>query len=192
MVLVAAVTGALVSTAAAQQRLQQQTPQHPLVLGVPAPERVAGLPRSAPHDFETKNPGWGYALDYAKPGWAVNVYIYDRGLPSIPDDVMAAPVQNQLASGREEILELQKRGDYKNVTEKDAFRISDSAGRTRFICKSFNYFHTKWERTVESYLCLTAVRDKFFKIRMTTEQRADSVREVRRFAEAWLRILWQS
>jgi hypothetical protein len=37
------------------------------LLGVPVPDRVAGLPHEAPTDFETEHPGMGYGVRFPRP-----------------------------------------------------------------------------------------------------------------------------
>ena len=43
---------------------------------------------------------------------------------------------------------------------------------------------------MDSFLCLTGWNNKFVKFRLTTRHDPRSGGEVRRFMEAWLKILW--
>jgi hypothetical protein len=161
-----------------------------MVAGVPIPDRVAGLPHEPPHDFEKNNPGWGYSVAFLRKDWAINVYIYDRKLNSIPDDPTAPLIKEQLDNSKAEILQIEKRGDYANVVVRGQYIINDRRGRQRFSCMTFNYLHKKWSATVDSYLCIAGTRNKFFKIRATTKQDAGSVAFARTFVEAWIPVLW--
>ena len=165
--------------------------QGPLtILGLTIPDRVAGLPHAQPYDFEKTNPGLGYSIEFQRPGWRIDVYIYDFRMTSIPDDPMSDVIKNQLAQAKGDVFALEKRGNYADVALKDEYTVSDREGRTRFVCASFNYVHKAMAATVDSYLCLTSWKNKFFKIRMTARQ-GDTTRAVAaQFVEAWINVLW--
>ena len=55
--------------------------------GLTFPEKVADAKIGPARDFETSDPGLGYGVKYEKPGWAIDVFIYDLGRKSIPDDI---------------------------------------------------------------------------------------------------------
>jgi hypothetical protein len=140
------------------------------LLGVPVPDRVSGLPT----DF----------------------YIYDLKMKSIPDDPASAAVQAALEEAKGEIVNTAKRGDYAGLTMKNVFTIADTAGRGRFTCVEYNYFHKRRAVDLDSYLCLAGARGEFFQIRMDTVKSKHPAAEVRRFVEAWARawipVLWPS
>jgi hypothetical protein len=166
------------------------------LLGVPVPDQVSGLPHAAPMDFETKQPGMGYGLRFARPDWTIDVYIYDLKMKSIPDDPASAAVQAALEEAKGEIVNTAKRGDYAGLTAKDVFTIADTKGRGRFICVEYNYFHKRRAVDLDSYLCLAGARGEFFQIRMDTVKSEHPANEVRRFvvawARAWMPVLWPS
>jgi len=117
-------------------------------------------------------------------------------MKSIPDDPTSAAVQAALEEAKGEIANIEKQGDYAGLTTKDAFTIADSAGRGRFVCVEYNYFHKRRAVDLDSYLCLAGARGKFFQIRMDTvkgKQPADEVRRtVEAWARAWMPVLWPS
>jgi hypothetical protein len=166
------------------------------LLGVPVPDRVAGLPHEAPTDFETDQPGMGYGVRFQRPDWTIDTYIYDLKMKSIPDDPASAAVQAALEEAKGEIVNIEKRGDYAGLTMKDVFTIADIKGRGRFICVEYNYFHKRRAIDLDSYLCLAGARGEFFQIRMDTVKSKQTANEVRRFVEAWARawipVLWPS
>jgi hypothetical protein len=166
------------------------------LLGVPVPDRVSGLPHETPMDFETEQPGMGYGVRFRRPDWTIDTYIYDLKMKSIPDDPASAAVQAALEEAKGEIVNIEKRGDYAGLTMKDVFTIADTAGRGRFICVEYNYFHKRRAVDLDSYLCLAGARGEFFQIRMDTVKSKQPANEVRRFVEAWARawipVLWPS
>src|ERR1700682_731615 len=166
------------------------------LLGVPVPDRVAGLPHEAPTDFETDQPGMGYGVRFQRPDWTIDTYINDLKMKSIPDDPASAAVQAALEEAKGEIVNIEKRGDYAGLTMKDVFTIADIKGRGRFICVEYNYFHKRRAVDLDSYLCLAGARGEFFQIRMDTVKSKQTANEVRRFVEAWARawipVLWPS
>jgi hypothetical protein len=74
------------------------------IYGLTIPERVGGLVHGQPVDYETKSPGLGYSMRFSgPPGWVVDVYIYDLGLKTIPDDIGSGIVKGQLADVKGDI-----------------------------------------------------------------------------------------
>jgi hypothetical protein len=157
--------------------------------GLTFPERVGGAELGETHDFEKSDPGLGYGVRYQKPGWAIDVYIYDLSRSSIPDEVSSEILKAQLAQGRSDIFELEKRGTYSKVKQIGAFDVKDRGGRARFICETFTYTREAMGN-VDSFLCLTGWHNKFIKYRLTTAHRAGSVADAKSFMEAWLPVLW--
>jgi hypothetical protein len=183
------VVAVLVSAAAA---LAQEKPQEKLnvVYGLPIPDRVGGLVYARTVDFESKSPGLGYALRFAgKPGWMVDVYLYDLGLKTIPADTESDVIKDQLAQARGDVFELGKRGTYAGVTDKGDFKVP-ATGKPRFICASFSYLRgDRVDIDVESYLCLSSWKDKFVKVRMTAPKGTMARSDATDFVQAWIELL---
>jgi hypothetical protein len=157
--------------------------------GLTFPDRIGDAQIGQTHDFEKTNPGLGYGVGYVKPGWTINIYIYDLGRTSIPDDVASDALSAQMAQAHGDIFELQKRGDYDNVELTGSRVVRDDRGRARFACEDFTYGR-KDIGNVDSYLCLTGWNNKFVKFRLTTAHGARSAAVAQRFVEAWLKVLW--
>jgi hypothetical protein len=172
----------LLSAAAAQQPIN--------IYGLTIPERVGGLVRGPPVDYESKSPGLGYSVRFSgRPGWTVDVYIYDLGLATIPDDIESGIVKGQFARAKGDIAELGRRGTYANVTEQDGFTVADGS-KPRFLCSAFSYLRgDRKEIDVNSYLCLTSWNNKFVKIRMTAEKGLLSLNDATNFVRAWVELL---
>jgi hypothetical protein len=164
-----------------------------VIYGLSIPERVGGLVYRQTVDFESKSPGLGYALRFSgRPGWVVDVYIYDAGLKTIPADVESSVVKDQLAQAKGDVFELGKRGTYADVAEQGDFTIPDG-GKTRFICASFSYLRgERVDINVESYLCLSTWNNRFFKVRMTAPKGTMSQSDATDFVKAWFAVLGRS
>ena len=184
-----AVAAVLVSAAAplAQERQQEKLKT---VYGLSIPDRVGSLVYERTIDFESKSPGLGYALRFGgKPGWMVDVYLYDLGLKTIPADAESEVIRNQLAQARGDVFELGKRGTYANVTDKGDFKVP-ATGKPRFICSSFNYLRgDRVDIDVDSYLCLSSWHSKFVKVRMTAPKGTTSRADATGFVQAWIELL---
>jgi len=166
--------------------------QKPLIiLGLKIPDRVGGLPHGKVHDYESTNKGLGYSIPFESRGWSIDVYLYDFGLRSIPDDPQAEAVTKHLKQAKGDVFELERRGYYAEVVDKGDYNIGRK-GRTRFVCSMFGYIHKQMNAKVDSYLCLTSWHNKFFKIRMTTPQSDTSNAEATKFVESWIDLLWPS
>jgi hypothetical protein len=105
------------------------------------PDEVAGARRGSSFDYEKTTRGLGYSVRYVKPGWLIDVYIYDLRLSSIPDDPASELVKAQLAQAKADIFELERRGNYANVAVKNDYSIGDAGGQVRFLCSAFSYLH---------------------------------------------------
>ncbi len=160
------------------------------VFGLSIPDRVGSLSYRQSKDFESEKPGLGYALRFSCPaGWLVDVYLYDRGLKTVPADVESGPVRDELAEGRDEVSELAKRGTYANLADTADFKIPET-GKPRFVCLSFSYQRgDRVDVAVDSFLCLTSWRDKFVKLRMTGAKGTIARSDVTAFATAWIDLL---
>jgi len=157
--------------------------------GLTFPERVADAQIGSSRDFETENPGLGYVVKYDKPGWSIDVFVYDLRRPSIADDVGSEVIKAQVKQAEGDVFEQEKRGTYKQVKVTGSYVINDSSGRGRFLCEDFSYSREP-EGAVDSFLCITGWHNKFVKFRLTTRSSPRSSAESRRFVEAWLKNLW--
>ena len=178
------------ATALAQETAKEPAKEPTRIYGLAIPERVGGLVRGQPVDYETKAPGLGYSVRFSgPPGQVVDVYLYDLGLKAIPDDIESGIVKGQLASAKGDIVELGRRGAYGNVTELDEFSVADG-GKTGFRCASFSYLRgERKDVDVSSYVCLTSWRNKFVKIRMTAVKGQLSRSDLTDFVKAWIKLL---
>jgi hypothetical protein len=154
------------------------------------PEEVAGARRGSTFDYEKTTRGLGYSVRYLKPGWLIDVYIYDLQLTSIPDDPASELVKRQLAQAKADIFALERRGNYADVSVKSDYSIGDDHGQVRFLCSAFGYVHKGIAAAVDSYLCLTTWKNKFIKIRMTRPQHATSRADAEQFVKGWITVLW--
>ncbi len=159
--------------------------------GLTFPDRIADAQIGPTRDFETEHPGLGYGVRYQKPGWAIDIFIYDLGRTSIPADVGSDVLKAQLEQAQGDVFEQQRRGVYSQVKVTGSHTIKDKGGRDRFLCDDFSYVRQP-EGSVDSFLCVTGWNNKFVKFRLTTRHAARSAAEARRFIEGWLEVLWPS
>lgn len=158
-------------------------------LGLTFPDTVGGARIGPVTDFEKTNPGLGYGVRYEKPGWVIDVYVYDDGIRPIPADLDSSVVQSQLKQAQGDIFELQKRGSYAHVALKRSYVLRDRSGRPRFLCADFTFVR-QGMGNVDSFLCLTGWEGRFVKFRLTTGERAELAREAAAFVNAWSGVLW--
>ena len=83
--------------------------------GLTFPDRVGDASIGPTRDFQTEHPGLGYGVRYQKPGWAVDIFIYDLRRASIPADVGSDVVKAQLGQAQGDVFEQQRRGVYSQV-----------------------------------------------------------------------------
>lgn len=159
------------------------------LMGLTFPAQIADAQIDGTHNFEKTNPGLGHSVAYLRPGWKVDVYIYDLRTPSIPDNPESKIVKGQLKQATNDIFEAGRRGTYDNVELKHEFSVADPEDRTRFVCSAFAYVH-KSAGDVDSFLCLASWQGKFVKFRMTTRRNANAQNMAKNFVDAWIALLW--
>jgi hypothetical protein len=152
------------------------------------PERVGDAQIGPVRDHETTNPGYGYVVRYLKPGWDIDVSIYDRGAKPVPNDLGSAVIKRELEYIEGAIFFLRGRGGYSDVSVKRRYTLRDGSGRGRFVCVDFTL--TRKGGDADSFLCLTGWNGAFVNLRLTTSQHAGSDREAAAFVNAWVGVLW--
>jgi hypothetical protein len=87
----------VVPVAQAQVPAPMQVPNEPVTyFGLTFPVEIGGARRLGVRDHEAGSAGLGYSAGYRHGAMTSTVYIYDDGLPSIPDDLKSAVVRDQL------------------------------------------------------------------------------------------------
>jgi hypothetical protein len=158
--------------------------QSPLTVhGVNLPGQIAGAQRAELRNYQ--NPALGSSVEYRLLGWKIDVYIYDLGQKSIPNDALSAPVTGQLKQATDDIFNSK---DYSQVETKLKYAIRDNAARVRFLCSRFGYVTAQSRK--DSYLCVTSAQNKFVKFRLTADQHAGSEAKANAFVQAWIDVLW--
>jgi tetratricopeptide (TPR) repeat protein len=166
-----------------------QAPDQPVTYyGLTFPAEIGGGRRGDVHDYETTHPGLGYSVGYRHRGAQSTVYIYDGGLPWIPDDLHGSVVTQQLEQSR---LAIRRGRPDGAVEDKGQFAITDSQRRPSLICdrvvmKNGIRGDDPGVPPIDSFVCLGVVNGKFFKVRTSMPQRPDSEAEVRSFVGAWV------
>jgi hypothetical protein len=77
---------------------------HQDVSGLVFPFEIGWLHFCRSENNELDAPGLGHSLGYKAPGIVCSLYVYDRGLPSIPDDVADTIVQEEFESAAHDIV----------------------------------------------------------------------------------------
>jgi hypothetical protein len=155
------------------------------------PPQVADAERFSVRDYEQASAGLGYSVGYRRQGMVSTVYVYDLRQPSIPNDATSPPVIAQLWQAKNDIVAAQRQGTYAKVeAAAEDFTVEDRNKRVRFICGRFVMERADRPGRFDSFACLGAVNNKFFKFRITKPNDAGSEGEVRNFLQAWIDLLW--
>jgi hypothetical protein len=152
--------------------------------GLKFPARIQAAERGSTHNFEKDNPGLGHSVHYRAPDWAITVYIYDLGRDKIPDDPRSEIVKAQLDAAKREVDDVRTAVEWRRE-----FTIDGESRKPRFICASCAFKDEK-SQPLDSFICLTAWKNKFIKYRLTTRPRQGTEAEAIRFMRAWVRVLW--
>jgi hypothetical protein len=76
---------------------------HRDISGLMFPFEIGWLHFDKSENNEVDAPGLGHSLNYNAPGITGSLYVYDRGLANIPDDVANAVVQDEFEKAAQEI-----------------------------------------------------------------------------------------
>jgi len=159
------------------------------IYGLAFPDRIGGASRGDVENFELANPGLGSRVRYHLPGWAIDIYIYDLKLTSIPDRADSEVIKAHLEQAKGDIVILGQRGTYRNVSFKTNYTIHDARNRPQLACASYTFIRSS-NQNVDSFVCVTGWHNKFVKFRMTTLVHAASANESQSFLKAWVKVLW--
>jgi hypothetical protein len=157
--------------------------------GVTFPAEIVGATSTNVVDYEKDHPGYGYSVGYRRGDQIVTVYIYDMKISPIPDDVRGRVVRAELEEARKEVLSV-RRDEGRSIEHTRDHTIEDAQGRTRFVCSVFVFSRRDRPGAFDSTLCLGVVNGKFFKFRISNDQRPSSEAEARGFIGAWAKMLW--
>ena len=182
-VMLAAVLAVIAPLAAAQTPTKAPVTFY----GVTFPAEIAGAASISVRDYEQTSPGLGYSVGYRRGDQVMTVYIYSKGQRTIPDDPQAPVVKAEFEKSKGEIS---GSGLYKSVDGMGDWTIEDAKGRTRFACAAYVLLRNDGPVPRDSFLCLGAVKNNFFKFRITGDQRAGSEAAASDFVRAWTKVLW--
>jgi hypothetical protein len=144
-----------VSAAIAAQRWQSPPViAHYDVSGLVFPFEIGWLHFDKGENVEREAPGLGFSLNYKAPGIVCSLYVYDRGLASIPDDVADALVQGEFEEAARDIAT--HRSDFEAVADPPP-PAPDCLER----------YYRVGEGQQASLLWLTTSRGRFIKARVT-------------------------
>lgn len=153
--------------------------------GLTLPDRIDVLKLWMVRDYEKDHPGLGAGLSYRHDQQIirVDVFIYDKKVPTIPDGA-AGIVETELKNAIGDIYTLEKRGNYRNVsmiTQKEIVPV----GTGSFLHSLVTFFqnNAKWT----SHIYITGYKKNFMKLRIT--YMSDSASEGERLTAAVLRVV---
>ena len=146
------------------------------------PEEVAGFSRGARTDYESRAPGFGYSVTYTNGRMKADVYVYGRSDEVIPDGPGSEAVAVQVAQASREIRTAVERGFYRDSTDLGAVQLG---GARAPACRSFRIEHAALG-PVQSLLCVTGLRGRYVKFRLSGPASAYSPDEGSKFVTGWL------
>lgn len=149
------------------------------------PAEVAGFVRGPRTDYESRAPGLGSSVVYTNGRWKADVYVYDLGQAGIPDGPSSPAVRAQVEQAGREIGAMVQRGIYRGSEDRGAVRLTGATGQA-LACRAFGIDHRALGAT-DSLLCLTGLRGRFVKFRLSAPSETPPPRaEAERFIADWL------
>ncbi|MEM7363635.1 MAG: hypothetical protein AAF525_06390 [Pseudomonadota bacterium] len=80
------------------------------------PEQLGDLERGQIQQFDPRLPGAGYMVQYRGSSISATVYVYDRGLASIPEETRSPLIFRELATVMRDVHRLAKRREQEEIT----------------------------------------------------------------------------
>ena len=137
--------------------------------GLQFPGKLAGFVLTKTDTYEQKELGTSLRYEDTE-RTKVNVFVYDLGIPDLPDDINAQVVRQHVQQMAGDIYALEKRGDYVGVRE--VLDGTVQIGKLKGWFKVFEYSQkgdpgASEGPTRKSYAVLTVSHKNFIKVRLT-------------------------
>ena len=157
----ATIAGLCILLSSARADTPKEKPELPL-------PKVEGWEKSDARPLP-KESGRGYSVAYncKEPHVAVTVYVYDRGLAEIPDDLASAAVKREFEGAKAAVHAAKKQGAYDEVKEEKSgeSRLGGRDAAPKALHARFRTTIEKQELTSDLYVL--SHRNQFVKIRVT-------------------------
>ena len=110
----------------------------------------------------------GYSIGYnSETGGTVTIYVYDKGLKTIPDDLTHDLLKDEIEIAAKDIFKAKELGAYQKVKQEksDQIVLGGTSGKTGALRRTFTIVVKERELTSEIYLF--GFQNNFVKIRAT-------------------------
>lgn len=152
---------------------QSAAPPQPKSSGYTFPQKIGIAQLVNVEDMEAKNPGLGQVGQYTFQGWRMSLYVYDKKRADIAETPNAAQIKAELDYSVGDIHEAKKLGHYTRLDEGTGFFMPPMATPPVFQCRSFiiqpaTEAGAQPPAPYESYMCVTTMRRKLLKLRLSS------------------------
>jgi hypothetical protein len=131
------------------------------------PASIGYWQRAEVVNFEDTDPGLGVGINYVLNDIVASIYIYNLGFQSIPSGVNSKQLKSEFKASEDAIFQLQEKGIYMSVKKQDEGRVKFGGARNKLVFKYGEYKLTANDENKSSWLFLTAVRNHYFKVRLS-------------------------
>jgi len=129
----------------------------------------------------------GYSLSYDAPGVAVTAYVYNKGLPKIPDGAKSQALKEEMRQAAGDLEAARQRGLYTSVKEVGGeAAVALNKGKDARVALRRQFEVGRKDGTRLSDVYLTAYKDHFVKLRVTynPEGKAEAETKIAALLEA--------
>lgn len=147
------------------------------------PPAIAGFKRDSVTEYETRQPGYGIAIGYARDELDAigTVFLYDRGLGAVPSDPTGPHLAAEFDRLMQEILAAPNGLTVRNLRERARFDLAVPQGRAlRCVELAGEMSREPIQRTI----CLGAVAGHFLQAQVTIADSNPAPADPRAFATA--------
>jgi hypothetical protein len=157
--------------------------------GVSLPIKVGPFVQTHVKDYRPEHPGLGLGIEYAAPGFKATVYVFNAGLPSIPEGPRSAPVSAIFRQSMNDIEEAMRQGIYESSSVNRIY-VTKPSSREEFMAADIDLVDDG--QPARSFLYVTGHQNQFVKIRITTSTpaSADPAPTAEGFARELGRSFW--
>ena len=153
-------------------RLPADAPANPGGLKLVFPD-VDGWTHAQPEALPPEHGGYMVDYELARPHATATLYVLDRGLPHIENNLTSEPIRTEFAAAKKSIQQAAQMGLYKNLKEEQSGESTLGQMKSAPKCLYARYAMTVEDQPVTSELYVLPYRNHFIKFRITRVPGAD-------------------
>jgi len=131
------------------------------------PSSISDWERQSSYNYEKEAPGGGVSISYGLNDAVATLYIYNMNLKTIPSGISSKVIKGEFSESKAAIITAKLQGYYQDVVKKNEGKAKFGLDKKMSFLFA-NYYITQNDIDLDSYLYITAIKNHYFKIRVTS------------------------